>query len=61
MFIFYAQEIKTGVDLINSAPIKKIVVEFLSDKVFAVRNNMANKLPRLSELMGMQWTENIVK
>lgn len=41
MFIFYAQEIKTGAELINSTAIKKIIIEFLSDKVFGVRNEMA--------------------
>lgn len=61
MFIFYAQEIKTGAELINSTAIKKIIIEFLSDKVFGVRNEMAQKLEEISETMGIQWTEQMLK
>jgi hypothetical protein len=44
MFIFYAKEIKTGAELINSAPVKKVILDFFMDKVYSVRNSMAVNL-----------------
>ena len=61
MFIFYAKEIKTGAEIIHSQPVKKAILEFLMDKVFAVRNSMATHMASLGKLMGPQWTEGVVK